>query len=270
MLFDTHAHYDHVRFQDDRDALLSQMPNNGVGRILNAACDLDSAAASKRLAEQYPYVYMAAGIHPHESAKAPSDWVDVLKTYLQDEKCVAIGEIGLDYHYDFSPRETQLQLFDRQMALAAETGLPVIIHEREALTDTLQMLRKYQGQVTGIFHCFSNSVETARIVLNLGYLIALGGTVTFKNAHHAPLVAAYTPEDCLLVETDCPYMAPVPMRGQRNDSTFLHYTVEKIAALRGQSFEEVATKTYQNACRFLNIPEENDRPDCTEERDRKI
>lgn len=270
MLFDTHAHYDHVRFQEDRDALLSQMPQNGVGRILNAACDLDSAAASKKIAEQYSYVYMAAGIHPHESVKVPTNWINVLKTYLQYEKCVAIGEIGLDYYYDFSPRNTQLDLFDRQMTLAAELGLPVIIHEREALTDTLQMLQTYRGRVTGIFHCFSNSVETARIVLNLGYSIALGGTVTFKNAHHAPLVAAYTPADCLLVETDCPYMAPVPVRGRRNDSTFLHYTVETIAALRGQTFEEVETKTYQNACRLLKIPAEDGRPDCTEERDRKI
>ncbi len=253
-IFDTHAHYDNAQFDEDRDTLLAGMPANSVGLILNAACDLNSTAASVALAEQYPFIYASAGIHPHETAAAPGDWLEQLKHFLQHEKCVAIGEIGLDYHYDFSPRVVQRRLFEAQMALAAELHLPVIIHEREALTDTLEMLQTFRGQVTGVFHCFSNSVETARTVLNLGYDIALGGTVTFKNAHYAPLVAAYTPADRLLVETDCPYMAPVPMRGRRNDSTFLHYTVETIAALRNETSEEISAQTYQNGCRLFGIP----------------
>ena len=253
-IFDTHAHYDNARFDEDRDTLLAGMPGNGVGLILNAACVLNSTAASAALAERYSFVYASAGIHPHEAAAAPNDWAEQLKPFLRHEKCVAIGEIGLDYHYDFSPRAVQRQLFEAQMTLAAELHLPVIIHEREALTDTLAMLQAFRGQVTGVFHCFSNSVETARTVLNLGYDIALGGTVTFKNAHYAPLVAAYTPADRLLVETDCPYMAPVPMRGRRNDSTFLRYTIETIAALRNETFEETTAQTYQNGCRLFGIP----------------
>lgn len=253
LLFDTHAHYDDARFEGERDALLAGMPERGIGLILNAACDMESAAASLSLAERYPFVYAAAGIHPHEARLAPEDWERRLRQYAAREKCVAIGEIGLDYHYDFSPRETQRALFAAQMEVASSLHRPVVIHEREALADTLDILRAFRGRVEGVFHCFSNSVETAKTVLAMGYLIALGGTVTFKNARHAPLVAAYVPADRLLVETDCPYMAPVPKRGQRNDSSYLAYTVARIAELRGEPYEAVAAQTYENGCRLFGI-----------------
>ena len=253
LIFDTHAHYDDPRFNADRDTLLASMPQKGIGLILNAACDLTGAAASLALAERFPFIYAAAGIHPHETQAAPEDWEQKIREYSAHEKCVAVGEIGLDYHYDFSPREIQRGLFAAQMELAADLKRPVIIHEREALTDTLDILKIFRGRVEGVFHCFSNSVETARIVLNLGYYIALGGTVTFKNARQAPLVAAYVPSDRLLVETDCPYMAPVPMRGRRNDSSYLAYIVTRIAELRGEPYEKVAAQTFENGCRLFGI-----------------
>ncbi len=253
LIFDTHAHYDSSRFAVDCDAVLTAMPQKGIGLILNAACDLKSSLTSQQLARQYPFVYASAGIHPHEAKNVPADWEHLLKQFAAHEKCVAIGEIGLDYHYDFSPRETQRELFAAQMEVAAELGLPVIIHEREALTDTLDVLKAFRSRVRGVFHCFSNSLETARIVLDLGYDIALGGTVTFKNARHAPLVAAGIPADRLLVETDCPYMAPVPMRGQRNDSSYLPYIIEKIAEVRQTTFEEIVEQTYQNGCRLFGV-----------------
>lgn len=246
-IFDTHAHYDSSRFADDCDAVLASMPKKGIGLILNAACDLKSSLSSQQLAERYPFVYASAGIHPHESKDVPPDWERQLKQFATHEKCVAIGEIGLDYHYDFSPRETQRELFAAQMEVASELKLPVIIHEREALTDTLDILRAFNGRVHGVFHCFSNSLETARIVLDLDYDIALGGTVTFKNARHAPLVAAGIPIDRLLVETDCPYMAPVPFRGKRCDSSMISLVAETIAAAREISVDEILNTTKQNA-----------------------
>lgn len=253
LIFDTHAHYDSSRFAEDCDAVLASMPQKGIGLILNAACDLKSSQTSQQLAERYPFIYASAGIHPHEAKDVPADWERRLKQFASHKKCMAIGEIGLDYHYDFSPRETQRELFAAQMEVAAELRLPVIIHEREALTDTLDILRSFRGRVHGVFHCFSNSLETARIVLDLGYDIALGGTVTFKNARHAPLVAAGIPADRLLVETDCPYMAPVPVRGQRNDSSYLPYIIEKIAEVRGTTCEAITEQTYQNGCRLFGI-----------------
>ena len=253
LIFDTHAHYDSHRFDGEADVLLETMPQKGIGLILNAACDITSTQSSLALADRYPFVYASAGIHPHETAAAPNDWEQQLRALAAHPKCVAVGEIGLDYHYDFSPREIQRELFASQMELAASLNLPVIIHEREALTDTLDILRAFHGRVRGVFHCFSNSLETARIVLDLGYDIALGGTVTFKNAKHAPLVAAGIPKDRLMVETDCPYMAPVPMRGQRNDSSYLPYIIEKIAEVRQETYDSVVAQTYENGCRLFGI-----------------
>lgn len=252
-MFDSHAHYDDKQFDEDRDILIPSLFEQGVKGFLNASSDISSSYASLALAHKYENVYAAVGVHPHEAAEVSADWLCELDKLSSDKKAVAIGEIGLDYHYDFSPRETQRELFAAQMEVAAELGLPVIIHEREALTDTLDILRSFRGRVHGVFHCFSNSLETARIVLDLGYDIALGGTVTFKNARHAPLVAAGIPADRLLVETDCPYMAPVPMRGQRNDSSYLSYIIEKIAEVRQTTFEAIVEQTYQNGCRLFGI-----------------
>ena len=259
VIFDTHAHYDNSRFAEDYDAVLSAMPQKGIGLILNAACDLDSTVRSLELAERYPFVYASAGIHPHETKSVPDGWEQQLKTLAAHEKCVAIGEIGLDYHYDFSPREIQRTVFAAQMEIAEELGYPVIIHEREALNDTLDILRAFRGRVHGVFHCFSNSLETARIVLDLGYDIALGGTVTFKNARHAPMVAAGIPLEHLLVETDCPFMAPVPFRGQRNDSSLLPFIIETIARARGESYETVVAQTYRNGCRLFGIQKDREK-----------
>lgn len=254
-IFDTHAHYDDHRFDEDRNALLCSMEECGVGRILNAACDLNSSQTSLALAEQYPFIYAAVGIHPEQAETADHCFEDALERLSEHQKCVAIGEIGLDYHYEPLNREVQMHVFERQLSLAEELNLPVIIHERDALADTLRILRQYKGRVTGVFHCFSGSVETMKTVVDLGMYIGLGGVVTFTNARHAPMVAAAVPADRLLLETDCPYMAPVPMRGKRNDSGYLTFVAEKIASLRGVSPETVITETWRNGSELFRIRE---------------
>lgn len=252
-IFDTHAHYDDERFDGDRDDLLASLPEQGVCGVVNAASDLATARRSIALAERFPFVWAAAGIHPHEAANAPAGWEDELRALLEHPRAVALGEIGLDYHYDFSPRETQLALFERQLRLAKERDVPVVIHDREAHEDTLRLLKEFRPR--GVVHCFSGSVEMAEEILKLGMYIGLGGAVTFKNARKPVEVAAMVPADRLVLETDAPYMTPVPFRGQRCHSGMIAFTAEKIAEARCGTAQAVVNAARQNACRLYGIPE---------------
>ena len=246
MIFDSHAHYDSHNFDDDRHEILKNfLPKQNVVGIINCASDFESAEMTVKLCEQYDYIYGAVGVHPHETEKSGLFDEYRLKSLADNEKIVAIGEIGLDYHYDFSPKDIQKEWFEKQIILANELDLPVIVHDREAHKDTMDILTKYKPK--GVVHCFSGSVETARETINLGMYIGLGGAVTFKNARKPREVAAVVPEDKLLIETDCPYMTPVPYRGQRCDSSFIPYTAEVIAEVRGVTPEEILNITRRNA-----------------------
>jgi TatD DNase family protein len=253
MLFDTHAHYDDEKFDADRDEILSSMAENGVELIVDPASDIASAERARDIAEKYGFVYFAAGVHPHEAESAAPRYLTSVRELASHKKCVAIGEIGLDYHYDFSPRDVQKRVLDEQLALAMELNKPVIIHEREACSDCMDILRQYKG-IRGVVHCYSGSWETAQELLCMGWYISFTGVVTFKNARRPVEVAQKMPLDRLMIETDSPYMAPVPMRGQRNSSLFLHFIAERIAELRGMETEELIKITTENGKRFFNIP----------------
>lgn len=244
-IFDSHAHYDSEAFDEDRHELVSSLPDSGVCGVINCASDIASSYTSLELAEKYPFIYAACGVHPHEAGEARADWYEELKTLCTKKKCVAVGEIGLDYHYDFSPRELQKEFFEEQLRLANELDLPVIVHDREAHEDTMELLLKYKPK--GVVHCFSGSVETAKEVVKIGMYIGLGGAVTFKNARKPLEVAAYVPDERLLIETDSPYMTPVPHRGKRCDSSYIPFTAEVLAAARGCTAEEILDLTRKNA-----------------------
>lgn len=232
-IFDSHSHYNDPKFADDMDSVLSALPEKGVSAIINCGTDVSTSLQSMFLAEQYPFVYFAAGIHPEDCGDKKLSDLQEIRKMLSHEKCVAVGEIGLDYYWPDPPRDIQQQFFEAQLQLARETGKPVIIHDREAHGPTMELLRKYRPK--GVLHCFSGSVETMQEAVKLGLHIGLGGAVTFKNARKGLEVAAAVPSDRLLLETDCPYMAPVPFRGKRNDSSLIAYTAECIAVLRGVS-----------------------------------
>lgn len=250
-IFDSHAHYDDDRFADDRDNILNKLFKSGVCGIVNCGSDLKTSIMSINLSAKYPLIYAAVGVHPHEAESMGARDIDIICDLLQEPKCVAIGEIGLDYHYDFSPRDMQLDVFEKQLKAAKELDKPVIIHDREAHEDTLRLLKKYCPR--GVVHCFSGSAEMAKDILKLGMYIGIGGAVTFKNAKKPVSVVEQLPFDRLLIETDCPYMTPVPHRGERNDSSFIPFTAQKIAEIRGISAQEVLDKTAENAKILFNI-----------------
>lgn len=252
LIFDSHAHYNDVAFDEDRDALLSSFPLQGIFAVVNASSDITTSVSSVALAQKYPYIYAAGGIHPECAAGLPVDYLAQIEKLLPYEKTVAVGEIGLDYHYeDAAPRETQKKVFEEQLILANQHGLPVLIHDREAHGDAMELLHKHRPK--GVVHCFSGSVEMANEVIKLGMYIGLGGAVTFKNARHPVEVAAAIPLDRMLLETDAPYMTPVPYRGKRCDSTLIQYTAAKIAQVRGITVEEVLTASRANAIRLFNL-----------------
>ncbi len=252
LIFDSHAHYDDSAFDSDREELLAMLPQKGVCHVINAGASLKGSAASIALAEKYEYFHAAAGIHPEDAFGLPEDWQEQLKKMLAHPKVVAVGEIGLDYYYeDACPREIQQQVFEAQLKLAKEFDLPVIIHDREAHGDTMEFLRKYRPR--GVVHCFSGSAEMAKEVVSLGMYVGLGGVVTFKNARHPLEVAAVVPPNRLLNETDAPYMAPVPYRGKRCDSTLIPYSAAKIGEIKGVSAQEVLSWGKENAARLFGI-----------------
>ena len=252
MFFDTHAHYDDRRFNDDRDELLGSMPGAGVSLILNAASSLRSAKFCLRLADQFPFVYASVGVHPHDSKSMSDGTVGELERLLSHPKAVAVGEMGLDFNRDFSPRDVQRRRFREQLELARFVKKPVIVHERDALQDTLGIIRDF-GDLVGVFHCFSGSWETAKVVLDMGWYLSFAGVITFQNARRALETVERMPADRILLETDCPYLAPDPLRGRRNSSLFLHYTAARVAAVRGVTTEEVAAFTMENGLRFFGI-----------------
>ena len=254
MLFDTHAHYDDESFDADRDAVLTALPEQGVGLILNPGCDVESSRKAVRYAAAYPHVYAAVGIHPENCGGCTAGDLDAIRALAQLPKTVAIGEIGLDYYWaENPPRDFQQQVLRQQLALARELALPVIIHDREAHADTLAIVREFPG-VTGVFHCFSGSPEMARELLKMGWYLGFDGPVTYKNARRAPEVAAVTPLDRMLIETDSPYMTPVPYRGRRNDSGYVHLVAEKLTEWKGVTPEEMARVTTENGKRLFRIP----------------
>jgi TatD DNase family protein len=254
MLFDTHAHYNDARFDEDRDEVLSRVREGGVSLVLNAAADMDSVHSCIRLAEDYDFIYTSVGVHPHDAIHISEETIETLRREAEHVKVVAVGEIGLDYYYDNSPRDTQKYWFARQIGLARELGLPVIVHNRDAHEDSLRIVQQEGAkQVGGVFHCFTGSVEMARELLKLEFYISVGGPVTFKNARKLIEVVQYVPMDRILIETDCPYLTPEPHRGKRNESTYVRLVAERIAQIKGCTFEEIASVTLENGKRLFKI-----------------
>lgn len=249
-IFDAHAHYDADWFDDDRDELLENIQNKGVCAIVNNAVDLDTAKTCIDFAEKYDFMYAAVGYHPENLENMPNDYLDRLADMTKHPKVVAIGETGLDYYWDI-PKDLQNRVFEEQLSMSIDLDMPIVVHDREAHGDTFNLLRKYKPKA--LVHCFSGSVELMREAVKLGCYISLGGVVTFKNARHSIDVAREIPINRLLLETDAPYMSPVPFRGKRNDSSLIPYTAEKIAAIRGIGIQELLNITCENAKRFYRI-----------------
>lgn len=254
MIFDTHAHYDDEQFDEDRAALLSSMYSHNVGTIINVGASLDGCRTSVALAEQYDFIYAAVGVHPDEVGGLDEAFLQWMReTACSKPKVVAIGEIGLDYHWDVEPREIQKKWFLRQMDLARELSLPIIVHSRDAAKDTYDMIAEHGKDLSGVIHCYSYSPEMAEEYVKLGYHIGLGGVVTFKNAKKAKETAAVIPLEWILLETDAPYMAPTPFRGKRNNSILIDYVAEEIAQIKGISKDEVIAVTEENARRLFLV-----------------
>ncbi len=250
-IFDSHAHYDDEKFETDRRDVLDGLFSDKVCGIINCGCDLKSSLMSVKLSKEYDSIYAAVGVHPHEAEDVTEDEYNKIFKLLEEDKVVAIGEIGLDFHYDFSPRDKQIEIFERQVKLSKELDLPIIVHDREAHEETYKILRKYRPK--GVVHCFSGSVELAKETVKLGMYIGLGGAVTFKNAVKPVEVAAFTPMERILLETDAPYMSPVPMRGKRCTSDMIEYTAHKIAEVKGSDYQTIVNISYQNVKDLFNI-----------------
>lgn len=255
MIFDTHAHYDDKAFDSDREELLNSMHESGVLGIVNASADINSSLSSVKLSEKYPYVFAAVGVHPENLDDLSGDYTETLKKLATEhKKVVAIGEIGLDYHFKSDNKEKQIEVFENQVKLANSLDLPVIVHDREAHKDTFDILKKHNPK--GIVHCFSGSVEMAKEIIKLGMKLGIGGVLTFKNAKTVVEVARQIPLKHLVLETDAPYLAPVPFRGKRCNSSYIKYVAEKIAEIKNISAEEVYKETFENALEVYNIKED--------------
>ncbi len=247
MIFESHAHYDDKAFDEDREALLRQMPEKGIGGIVNVSASVEGIRDTLALAGKYPFVYAAVGIHPDEAGSLDDEAFAWIRGQCDRDKVVAVGEIGLDYYWDKESHDIQKYWFERQLELAREKGLPVIIHSREAAQDTMDIMREKAQGLPGVIHCFSYSPEMAKEYVRMGYYIGVGGVVTFKNAKKLKETVQQVPLERILLETDCPYLAPVPYRGKRNCSLYLPYVVKEIAGLKGVSLEEVTETTERNA-----------------------
>ena len=254
MIFESHAHYEDARFDEDRKALLSSFPQKGIDYVVNVGSSLKTTQQSIALAKQYDFIYAAAGVHPEETAELNEENFAWLCEQMKQEKVVAVGEIGLDYHWDEPERKIQKVWFERQIALARQVSLPMIIHSRDAAQDTLDIMKVCKAEEAGgVIHCFSYGVEMAREYLNMGFYIGIGGVLTFKNAKKLKEVAKYVPLDRILLETDCPYMAPEPHRGKRNSSIYLPYVAETLATIKGGDVEEVYQTTRENGKQMYRI-----------------
>lgn len=252
MLFDTHAHLDDRAFDCDREALISGLREKGIALVMNPGCSLESSKNAVALAKKYPFLYAAVGSHPDAADEVDEAVLEGYRLLCREEKVKAIGEIGLDYHYEDIPREIQKKAFRMQMALAQEVGLPVIIHQREALADCLEILGDFP-EVKGVFHCFSGSAQTARELTAQGWYVGFTGVLTFKNARKALEAAQAVPKDRIVLETDCPYMAPEPYRGRRNDPGYLYRMAEVLGTLLEITPEEAQALTLQNGKRLYGI-----------------
>lgn len=254
MLFDTHAHFDSRQFNEDRDVLLSSLPAQGVSLIVNPGCDIPSSRMAVELAEKYPFVYAAVGFHPEELENVELADLDRIRDLAVHEKVVAIGEIGLDYYWvkDEEGRKKEQEFFRAQLTMAKELNLPVIVHDREAHGDTLAIVKEFPD-VKGVFHCYSGSVEMAQELVKMGWMISFTGVLTYHNARKAVEAAEAIPIEQLMIETDSPYMAPVPHRGKRNHSGYVLHVCEKLAEIKGISVDECAKITLENGCRFFGI-----------------
>ena len=256
-LFDTHAHISDKRFDEDREHVLSTLlPEAGVALICEVGCDLRDVDRALDIVTKYDFAYGAFGMHPHTVSFMDNAMMDKLRLLLENPKTVALGEIGLDYYYDLSPREEQREWFDKQLSLAAEMKKPVVLHVRDAIGESLDILRAHRAELLengGIMHCYSGSAETARECLDLNLMIGFGGSLTFKNNRRGVETAEFVPMDRVVFETDCPYLAPVPHRGERNDPTLMHFAIEKFALIKGISFEEAARAGFENGKRVYGI-----------------
>ncbi len=255
MIFDTHAHYNDEKFEDDRDTLLASMPENGIGLIMNACSNLGEIPDILALCDKYPFIYGAVGIHPEDAETAEDGYLDALREYSKHPKIKAIGEIGLDYYWTTDTKEEQQRILGEQVDLARELGLPVIIHDREAHGDTLRILKEHKvWECGGVFHCYSGSAEMVKEITDkLGMYIAFGGSLTFKNAVKPREAAAAVPIERLLIETDSPYLAPVPYRGKRNSSLYLPHVISQLSEIRGIAADELERITYENGKRLFGI-----------------
>lgn len=253
MIFDTHAHYDAEQFNEDRKELLCSMSENGVGTVLTVGADWDSVTQVVELAAQYPHVYAAVGIHPDEVGILDEEKFEVLRSQCRQKKVVAVGEIGLDYYWDKESHEVQKQWFIRQLNLARDLNLPVIIHSRDAAEDTLHIMKEYGQGLRGVIHCFSYSKEVAEEYVKMGFHIGIGGVVTFKNGRKLKEVTEAVPLERILLETDCPYLAPEPYRGKRNSSLYIPYIAQAIADIKGISCQEVIEVTERNGKELFRV-----------------
>ena len=252
MLFDTHAHLNDPAFDPDREALMAGLKDKGIGYVMNAGCSLQSSKDIIAMAENYPWLYASVGSHPDSADEVNEDVIEAYRAMCAHEKVKAIGEIGLDYYYEDIPRDIQKNAFRMQMVLAQETGLPVIINEREAHDDGMRIVKEFP-RVKGVFHCYSGSAEMARQLVNMGWYIGFTGVLTFKNARKAVETASSIPLERIVLETDCPFMAPEPYRGKRNDPGYLIKMAEKLAEIRGITTEEAIAATTENAKRLYRI-----------------
>lgn len=252
MLFDTHAHLNDERFDGIRDDLIASLAENGVGAYCEIGYDIESSKKAIELCEKYDFVYAAAGVHPHDTDPLTEVDMETLKKLCSHKKVVALGEIGLDYYYDNSKRENQRLWFDRQLSVAEEIDIPVTIHTRDAMADTIDILKAHKN-AKGIIHCYSGSVESAKILLGLGYYISFAGPLTFKNASTALEVAKYVPKDRMLIETDSPYLAPVPYRGKTNTPIYVAEVAKRLAEIKEMTFDEVCEVTFENAKNVYHI-----------------
>ncbi len=260
MIFDSHAHYDDEAFDADREELLQTLPQQGVGTVVNVSASLDSVKSTVELTQRYSYIYGAVGIHPDHVGELDEEHFGWLREQCRGEKIVAVGEIGLDYYWDKENHEIQKEWFVRQLGMAKELGLPVIVHSREAAADTMEILkREYAPEVPVVVHCYSYSAEMAREYLRMGYYLGIGGVLTFKNARKLKETVQEAPLEQLLLETDCPYLAPVPFRGKRNDSRKLMQVAQELAQMKGLTADEVIRITEENAGRFYRLSQERAR-----------
>lgn len=254
MLFDTHAHLDNPKFDKDREKIIRDLKKNDVDFIINPGADFASSIKAVKLAEKYDNIYAAVGIHPHEAKSMDEDTIGLLEGFTNKEKVVAIGEIGLDYHYDNSPRDIQKKWFREQIRLAKKVNLPIIVHDRDAHQDTFDIIKdELDENLTGVLHCYAGSVEMAKKYIDMGFFISFAGPLTFKNAKTPKRVCESLPLDRILIETDSPYLTPEPNRGKRNEPLYVRYMAAMIAELKEVSFKEVAKKTKENAKKLFNI-----------------